>query len=520
MPILFENGGATALSELSDINLSGLVANQILKYDGTAWVNVTVPETTVNWGTINGTLSNQIDLKNSLDVKLNIADKGIANGVASLGANTKVISSQLDIASVADRQAKTPNKLLDATTLIDEASMLSNANDKAPTQSSVIAYVQSQVAGALTYRGSVNQGINLTTNTTGNAYIDGITEYENADMFLVIGTGTLVFSDGSLSVTNGDAIILNKNVAKGFIVKSDVDQINTSTEVISVFGRIGTIVPQAGDYSATQVTNAVHGTITQTTVQGAIDQLEDTKISNVEIAKDNILISNAVKMNFTGDGVVVTQSLLGDANIAIAGGTSVFPATAISPASTNVTGALGASLLYAREDHKHPSEGVSTVGGNILTNGADGRAYASGRSLLDAISSARGMFAAFVTQDAKVGDIVIFDEIRIARYLSDSALTTGQINLTGGKRYFVSFAIRLESPTTAGASGWYLNVQGFQYTPPIILESMNQNSNNGALCCCTTIVAPATNAFIKISRSTIGTLSNYGRGTSITVFEI
>jgi hypothetical protein len=43
MPILFENGGATALSELSDINLSGLVANQILKYDGTAWVNVTVP---------------------------------------------------------------------------------------------------------------------------------------------------------------------------------------------------------------------------------------------------------------------------------------------------------------------------------------------------------------------------------------------------------------------------------------------------------------------------------------------
>ncbi|RME21630.1 MAG: hypothetical protein D6800_11870, partial [Candidatus Zixiibacteriota bacterium] len=48
------------------------------------------------------------------------------------------------------------------------------------------------------------------------------------------------------------------------------------------------------------------------------------------------------------------------------------PATNISPAADNATGAVGTSTAYAREDHKHPAQGVSADANNSLTVGSDG----------------------------------------------------------------------------------------------------------------------------------------------------
>lgn len=48
-------------------------------------------------------------------------------------------------------------------------------------------------------------------------------------------------------------------------------------------------------------------------------------------------------------------------------------ATAISPASNDATGAVGTQSRYAREDHKHPAQAVSTDATNLLSNGSDGR---------------------------------------------------------------------------------------------------------------------------------------------------
>lgn len=47
-------------------------------------------------------------------------------------------------------------------------------------------------------------------------------------------------------------------------------------------------------------------------------------------------------------------------------------ANAISPAADDATGAIGATTEYAREDHKHPAQGVSTDVNNILVVGSDG----------------------------------------------------------------------------------------------------------------------------------------------------
>jgi hypothetical protein len=62
--------GATSLSGLSDILLTTPTTGQALFYDGTKWVNQYVPDNAL-WGNISGTLSNQTDLQDALNLKQN-----------------------------------------------------------------------------------------------------------------------------------------------------------------------------------------------------------------------------------------------------------------------------------------------------------------------------------------------------------------------------------------------------------------------------------------------------------------
>ena len=61
---------ATYLDDLTDVTLTTPTNGDYLKYDGTKWVNGSGGGTaTASWGNISGTLSNQTDLKNALDAK-------------------------------------------------------------------------------------------------------------------------------------------------------------------------------------------------------------------------------------------------------------------------------------------------------------------------------------------------------------------------------------------------------------------------------------------------------------------
>ena len=60
-----------------------------------------------------------------------------------------------------------------------------------------------------------------------------------------------------------------------------------------------------------------------------------------------------------------------DAKLYVAPATAVM-ATQISPAASDATGLLGTSAKAAREDHKHPAQGVSTDTNQVLKLGADG----------------------------------------------------------------------------------------------------------------------------------------------------
>jgi hypothetical protein len=69
--------------------------------------------------------------------------------------------------------------------------------------------------------------------------------------------------------------------------------------------------------------------------------------------------------------------------------TSTFMADGIAPVSDDATGAIGSIDQAAREDHKHPAQGISADANNSLSVGADGLHYAAAVSTAaDAISPA------------------------------------------------------------------------------------------------------------------------------------
>lgn len=60
------------LSSLTDTSVSGATSGQFLMWDGSVWKN-TSASASVAWGGITGTLADQTDLKNALDLKADIS---------------------------------------------------------------------------------------------------------------------------------------------------------------------------------------------------------------------------------------------------------------------------------------------------------------------------------------------------------------------------------------------------------------------------------------------------------------
>lgn len=78
----------------------------------------------------------------------------------------------------------------------------------------------------LTYRGTLSMPCDLTTNSTGNTYADGASEYKVGDLFVVLNDGTLTLSDGTINVTSGDTLIINTDIADSSITIAMIDDIH------------------------------------------------------------------------------------------------------------------------------------------------------------------------------------------------------------------------------------------------------------------------------------------------------
>ena len=88
------SGGSTSLAALTDTNISSPLNDQVLKYDGSSskWINGAAPASGTSWGSITGTLSNQIDLQNALNAKADDSDLDDWAATASVSSGSVTFS--------------------------------------------------------------------------------------------------------------------------------------------------------------------------------------------------------------------------------------------------------------------------------------------------------------------------------------------------------------------------------------------------------------------------------------------
>lgn len=136
--------------------------------------------------------------------------------------------------------------------------------------------------------------------------------------------------------------------------------------VDSFNGRIGSVVSQAGDYSAALISNTPAGTISSTNTQGAINELDsDIVATNATLASLTTVVSNKQPLDSdltaiaalsstgmiarTGSGTAATRTITGSTNISVANGDGVganptLSITGTIPVSNGGTGTSAAPI--------------------------------------------------------------------------------------------------------------------------------------------------------------------------------
>lgn len=127
-----------SLDDIGDVSLSSPTANQILKYDGSNWVNGTPSVTVTNWGDIVGSLSNQTDLQNALNAKVDalslatVATTGSYNDLIDTPTiptvNDATLTIQKNSSNVGTFTANaSSNATIDITVPVDTGDLTNNA---------------------------------------------------------------------------------------------------------------------------------------------------------------------------------------------------------------------------------------------------------------------------------------------------------------------------------------------------------------------------------------------------------
>lgn len=147
----------------------------------------------------------------------------------------------------------------------------------------------SNILGALNYRGTWNANTNSPNLTS---YCDITTK---GHYYVVSGPGTTSLG-GFTPWANNDWVICDG---------SSWQQIQSTNDVNSVFGRTGPVTAQSGDYTASQITNVPVGSISSTTVQTALNELATETLSN-SLTSGKIYVGNA---SDTATAVTVTGDI-------------------------------------------------------------------------------------------------------------------------------------------------------------------------------------------------------------------
>lgn len=195
VPDLFKKGGYGIgyLREISDVELTNLANNDTIKWDSAKnkWVNGADSGGGGTWGSITGTLSNQTDLQNALNLKYDASNpagyitSSALSGYTPTSRTITINGTTQDLSSNRSWTIAVPTKTSDLT------------NDSGfVTSSALTGYLQNNIgiAGGTTLIGGTASGNNLTLSSTSNAtkgkILFGNSGYDEVNNRLGIGTTT------------------------------------------------------------------------------------------------------------------------------------------------------------------------------------------------------------------------------------------------------------------------------------------------------------------------------------------
>lgn len=248
------------------------------------------------WGTITGVISNQTDLNTALNSKISSTQKGSVNGVATLDSAGTIPLSQ----------------------------------------------IPSSIIGGLNIQGVWNASTNTPTlvssvGTKGNVYIVNVAGTTNLNGITVWNIGDSAFFDGSRW-----------------------QKITGQSVILSVFGRVGTVVATSGDYNADQ--------ITETATRVFVSPSQYTVLSNTSGTNTgDQYIFKSVKVSGQSDVVASTTT----DSLTLVAGTNVTITTNNAAKSVTISSSGGTGTVQSVNN-------INPVNGNItLTqdNIGDGTTY-------------------------------------------------------------------------------------------------------------------------------------------------
>lgn len=287
------------------------------------------------WGNISGTLSNQTDLQAALDAKATLSHTHVEADITDLDKYTQAEVDSFLSGKAALVHTHTSTEVTNSSTVSGATvtaaldwlknnggawgtitGILSNQTDlQAALDAKLNAALKGAINGVAELDGSGRIPVNQlptsvmeykgvwNANTNSPALSSGVGT--NGDYYL-IGTAGTTSLDGESDWGIGDAVIFNGTLGQW-------QKVGRDDLVTSVFGRVGVITAQAGDYDASQIDN--DSTVSGATVKDALDNLFNSKIS--EVVEDTTpqlggnLDLNGNDINGTGN-VDITGNVIAD----------------------------------------------------------------------------------------------------------------------------------------------------------------------------------------------------------------
>jgi hypothetical protein len=134
---------------------------------------------------------------------------------------------------------------LDVTNSANNATITGLRDGSNPRDAATYAQLvdlETRLAAALIYRGTLAAGADVSGNATGNVYLDATDGLKAGDLFIVNGNGNITDGTNNLAVNTGDHLIANKDVANDATINvlNDFDKID-NTEAADII-RTGDVI--------------------------------------------------------------------------------------------------------------------------------------------------------------------------------------------------------------------------------------------------------------------------------------